>query len=88
LLGLLDARVAIIVAEIDEGVSPSLSSTCGEGGEIVEESWKMLEWVKTRGGLSQRSTTEKQKMVIGFAIWRVRVGEKIEKIDPAEGKKS
>ena len=32
--------------------------------------------------------TEKEKMVIGFAIWRVRVGEKIEKMDSAEGKKS
>jgi hypothetical protein len=32
--------------------------------------------------------TEKQKMVIRFAIWRVRMGEKIEKIDSPEGKRS
>jgi hypothetical protein len=86
LLGLLDARVATIVAEIDEEVSPTLSRTSGEGGELVEESWKMLEWAKTRGALSQRSTTEKEKMVIGFAIWRVRVGEKIDKKESAEGR--
>lgn len=87
LLGLLDPSVAIIVAEIDEEVSPTLSRTSREGEEIVEESWKMLEWVETRGALSQSSTTERGKMVIGFAIWRVRVGEKIEKKDSAEGKR-
>lgn len=88
LLGLLDPGVAIVVAEIDEEVSPTLSRTGEEGGEIAEESWKMLEWVKTRGALSQRSTIEKEKMVIGFAIWRVRAGEKIEKKDSDEGKRS
>jgi hypothetical protein len=31
--------------------------------------------------------TEKEKMVIGFAIWRVREGEKIDK-EFAEGKRS
>ena len=43
MLGLLDARVATIVAEIDEGVSPTLSRDSGERGELVEESWKTLE---------------------------------------------
>jgi hypothetical protein len=91
LLGLLDPSVAIIVAEIDEEAPPTLSRTGGEGEEgeeMVEESWRMLEWVKTRGALSQRSTTEKEKMVTGFAIWRVRVGEKIEKRDSAGEKRS
>ena len=88
MLGLLDARVATIVAEVDEEVSPTLSRTSGEGGELVDESWKILEWAKTRGALSQRSTTEKGKMVIGFAIWRVLVGEKIDKKESAEGKRN
>jgi len=88
LLGLLDPSVAIIVAEIDEEVTPTLSRATGEEEEMVAESWKMLEWVKTRGALSQRSTTDKEKMVIGFAIWRVRVGEKIEKKVFPEGKRN
>jgi hypothetical protein len=92
LLGLLDPSVSIIVAELDEDTLAALvkPEELGErrgvsGDSMVEESWKMLEWVETRGALSQSSTAEKGKMIVGFAIWRVRLGKKIGKNEVVEG---
>lgn len=54
---------------------------------MVDESWRMLEWATTTGGLSRRSKTDgKERTIVGFAIWRLRVGEKV-KASEAVGKK-
>lgn len=88
LLGLLDPSVSIIVAELDEGVAPTLIKPDGrrEPGDdsMVEESWRMLEWVETKGSLSQSSVAEKAKIIVGFAIWKVRLGEKAGNSDVVE----
>lgn len=42
--------------------------------EVEKESWRMLEWVVARGGLSQASMARRGCLVVGFAIWGVRVG--------------
>jgi hypothetical protein len=81
LLGLLDPTVSIIVAELDEGVASTLTKhevvdDCREvrGYSIAEESWRMLNWVETIGSLSQRSAVQNGKIILGFAIWRLRSG--------------
>lgn len=43
-----------------------------EMSAVVKESWQMLEWVEKEAGLRQES--RKGWMVVGFAIWGVRVG--------------
>jgi hypothetical protein len=92
LLGLLDPNAAIVVAEVDDDVPATLTKTEGDiqrtEDRMVDESWKMLEWVTTRGGLTQKSTADgKGRTIVGFAIWRVRVGEKVEKSETIGGKK-
>jgi hypothetical protein len=80
LIGLLDPATNIIVAEIDEGISPTLvKREQVEGDGLQEESWRMLEWVTSRGRLSQSSKVIPRKVIVGFAIWRDREGEKVKR---------
>ena len=41
---------------------------------VERESWRMLEWIIAQGELSQASTARSGCVVVGFAIWDVRVG--------------
>ena len=63
--------MSLLVAEIPE--------TClaiehvRDGDAVEEESRRMLEWVQTKGRLSQVSQEREGWLVVGFAIWRDRI---------------
>jgi hypothetical protein len=49
------------------------------GGEhrvtgVEKESWRMLDWIVAEGELSQASQMTPGCLVVGFAIWNVRIG--------------
>jgi hypothetical protein len=83
LLDLLDPSTTILVAEMapDAERNERPKSTDGremEMSSIVRESWRMLGWVEEEAWLNQESgvdgDAEEGRMVVGFAIWGVRVG--------------
>jgi hypothetical protein len=80
LLELLDPGASIVVAELAEaeGVVGRERGRGGEGERLMtdveRESWRMLDWIGARGGLSQGSWARPGWAVVGFAIWNVRVG--------------
>jgi len=78
LLGLLDPGVTVLVAEIPidltEGRSARPVGEEYEGMDGVEkESWRMLDWVREKG-LRQESRVSHGMVVVGFAIWNLRLG--------------
>jgi hypothetical protein len=73
LLELLDPGASIAVAELaDADGVPGRGRGRGERQmpDVERESWRMLDWIGARGGLGQESAA----VVVGFAIWNVRVG--------------
>ncbi|KAK0507544.1 hypothetical protein JMJ35_010067 [Cladonia borealis] len=82
LLDLQDPFVSVLVAEIPETICLAIGHDIREGAMksddeavIEEESRRMLDWVQTRGGLSQVSQEREGWLVVGFAIWRDRIPE-------------
>lgn len=75
LLDLLDPEAAVIVAEapLDSLV---ISAGFGDGDEIYQKSVKAQEWTE-KNGLSTKSSSTKGYSIVGFAIWRFRLGEKV-----------
>jgi hypothetical protein len=41
---------------------------------VEEESWRMLDWIVAEAELSQVSQMTPGCLVVGFAIWNVRIG--------------
>ena len=78
-LDLQDPFVSVLVAEIPETCLASGHVREGEAksDDAVdeEESRRMLEWVQTKGRLSQVSHEREGWLVVGFAIWRDRIPE-------------
>ena len=81
LLELLDPGAEIVVAEVEEDPSrkekPDASARNGQLqrlSSVERESWRMLDWINAQGELSQASRTTPGCLVVGFAIWNVRVG--------------
>lgn len=88
LLDILNPGVTVLVieAEILEGTPSDTHpvSIYDHGNHVVEEStkaksWRMLDWVTAKAGLSQASVTSPQKTVLGFSIWKDRIGEQVSK---------
>jgi hypothetical protein len=75
-LGLIDPLTTVLVAEVPASFSPTERTAAAT--EIEEQSWRMLEWTKTEGKLSQASKRVPGKTIIGFAIWRNRQGFKVQ----------
>lgn len=46
----------------------------GQVADVERESWRMLDWICAQGELSQGSKSKEGCLVVGFAIWNVRVG--------------
>lgn len=70
-----------MVAEVEEDPSrkekPDASAGNGQLqrlSSVERESWRMLDWINAQGELSQASRTTPGCLVVGFAIWNVRVG--------------
>jgi hypothetical protein len=81
LLELLDPGAEIVVAEVEEDPRKKErpDALVGNGqlqqlNSVERESWRMLDWINAQGELSQVSTTTPGCLVVGFAIWNVRVG--------------
>jgi hypothetical protein len=72
LLGLLDPNVAIVIAELDENFPPTLVKSEGleerNGNGMLNESWKMLDWVSTRGELRQRRKSRIKMEILALGL--------------------
>lgn len=75
LLDLQDPAVSILVAEIPETCFAigHVREGAKSDAAVEEESRRMLEWVETKGRLSQVSQERDGWLVVGFAIWRDRI---------------
>ena len=69
--------MSVLVAEIPEICLAIRHVTEGAKSDdaVEEESRRMLEWVETKGRLSQVSQEREGWLVVGFAIWRDRIPE-------------
>ena len=70
--------MSILVAEIPEtwlAIGHVREEGAKSDDEVEEESRRMLEWVETKGWLSQVSREREGWLVVGFAIWRDRIPE-------------
>ena len=86
---LLDPSCSLIVAEVDECLAPTVEKPEELSGAGVEdESWRMWEWVVEKGRLSQVSKVTKGKVVVGWALWKDRAGEKAGNVGTGEERKS
>jgi hypothetical protein len=87
LLEVLDPGAEVVVAEVEEDLGregrPGISVAREDGqqqqqlvglADVEKDSWRMLDWITARGELSQASQTTPGSLVVGFAIWNVRVG--------------
>jgi hypothetical protein len=75
LLDLLDPEAAVIVAEAPLDCL-AVSASSGDDDEVYQKSLKAQEWTE-KNGLSTKSSSTKGCSIVGFAIWRFRLGEKV-----------
>ena len=75
LLDLLDPASTVHVAEVPNDVAQSTTSPQDSDDPVEQESWRMLDWVLQNSGLSQASRTTSGYVIVGFTIWKDRVGE-------------
>jgi hypothetical protein len=74
LLGILDSATSIVVAEVPRALSPTIDSPSNVQATVELESWQMLEWVLQNPKLSQASQKTPGNIIVGFAIWKDRLG--------------
>jgi hypothetical protein len=74
LLDLLNPTASVVVAEVPKLLSPIHSPSNGNEDEVELESWRMLEWVLQNRRLSQVSKKTPGSIIVGFAIWKDRLG--------------
>jgi hypothetical protein len=79
LVDLLDPGVTILVAEVLPETFPATTparrkDTEDDDDDIERESWNMFDWVTRNGQLSQSSKVTPGTLVVGFAIWKDRLG--------------
>jgi hypothetical protein len=74
LLDLLDPTANVLVAEVPKTLSVTTTCPVNADDPVELESWRMLDWVLKKGKLSQESRKSPDKVVVGFAIWKDRLG--------------
>jgi hypothetical protein len=74
LLDLLDPTANVIVAEAPKSLSIPSACPADEDDPVELESWRMSEWVAKNRRLSQDSRKSPGKVVVGFAIFKDRLG--------------
>jgi hypothetical protein len=82
LLDLLDPEASVIVAEapLDALVNSASASGVQDIDSIYKESLEALDWTETNR-LSTLSVPTTENVIVGFAIWRFRKGEKRGSLD-------
>jgi hypothetical protein len=84
LLDLLDPEASVIVAEapLDAIVNSASGRGVEENDSMYKKSLVDLDWTEANG-LSTVSASTAENVIVGFAIWRFRKGEKKDSIDLA-----
>ena len=82
LLDLLDPEASVIVAEAprDAIVNSASAPRVEDSDSIYKKSLVALDWTEANG-LSTVSVPATQDVIVGFAIWRFRKGEKKDSLD-------
>ena len=82
LLDLLDPEASVIVAEAprDAIVNSASALRVEDSDSIYKKSLVALDWTEANG-LSTVSVPATQDVIVGFAIWRFRKGEKKDSLD-------
>lgn len=74
LVDLLDPTATVQVAELANESLPIVRDADQNRDPIVEESWRMLEWLQQNSRLSQSSANTSGTLIVGFTIWKTRPG--------------
>jgi hypothetical protein len=74
LLDLLDPEAAVIVAEAPVDIL-TVSAASDDVDTLCQKSLEAQEWTE-KNGLSTKSSSTEGCAIVGFAIWRFRLGEK------------
>jgi hypothetical protein len=84
LLDLLDPEASVIVAEapLDAIVNLAKARGAEDSDSIYKKSLVALDWTETNG-LSTVSVPTAENVIVGFAIWRLRKGEKKDSLNVA-----
>ena len=70
LVDLLDPTATVQVAELANYSLPTVQDADQSNDPIMEESWRMLEWLQRNSRLSQASKSSPGAIIVGFTIWK------------------